>query len=81
MIGSKLAGITCDPKVIARNHERLRKIGKEAYYSEFYKDVNIDNTAVWVENYSISTIGSKMPDDYDDPNGILIKIDKLNLNP
>lgn len=79
MSGPKLAGITCDPEIIARNNERLRRIGKEAYYSEFYKDVNTDiaNTAVWVKNYSISTIGKKVPDDYDDPQGILTRIEKL----
>ena len=60
MSGPKLMGITCDPEIIRRNQERLRKIGKQAYYMAAFEGVNEDilNTQKWVKEYGRDTISS-----------------------
>lgn len=78
MSGPKLVGITCDQEVIARNRERLQRVGKEAYFGGFFKNVNqdIENTKSWIENYALSTL-SQMPEGYGDPSEIVQKIQEL----
>ncbi len=58
MSGPKLVGITCDPVIIRSNEERLRAIGKVKYYSELFKDLNIDmkNAIQWIEDYGQDSI-------------------------
>ena len=78
MSGPKIVGITCDAKVIAKNNERLRIIGKERYYTGVLGNINIDiqNTGSWVENYGLKTLQA-VPEEYDDSLGILGEITKL----
>lgn len=78
MSGPKMVGITCDPEVIARNHERLQQIGKENYYSGVFGNINKDitNTALWVQNYGNATMNS-VPIGYGDESGILQKVKQL----
>lgn len=59
MSGPKLVGIACDEAVIRRNEERLRQIGKKAYYTDVFIDLNTDveNTQKWILNYAQDTIG------------------------
>lgn len=78
MSGPKLVGIICDPVVIARNNERLKAVGKEIYFRDLYKDINMDitNEGGWINNYAASTI-SRVPEDYGDPSGIISEIKEL----
>lgn len=78
MSGPKMVGITCDQEVIARNNERLKQIGKERYFKDLFADINIDiaNTAKWVENYGNKTL-NKLPAEYGDRLGILQEIKSL----
>lgn len=78
MSGPKMVGITCDPEVIVRNHERLQQIGKENYYSGVFGNINKDitNTALWVQNYGNATLNS-VPIGYGDESGILQKAKQL----
>lgn len=59
MSGPKLVGITYDEAVIRRNGERLRQIGKKAYYTELFINTNTDveNTKTWISNYASDTVG------------------------
>lgn len=80
MSGPKLVGITCDPEVIARNNARLREVGKTIYFRNLFTDVNTDisNEETWFSKYAESTI-AKIPKDYGDPNGLLVKIEKVKM--
>lgn len=65
MSGPKLVGITCDEAIIRRNQERLRQIGKIAYYTSIFKDTNtdVDNTKKWILNYAADTLDKVAYDD------------------
>ncbi len=65
MSGPKLVGITCDEAVIRRNQERLRQIGKKAYYTSIFEDTNtdVDNTKKWIMNYASETLNKATYDD------------------
>lgn len=80
MSGPKLVGITCDPVIIARNNERLKAVGKTIYFRDLFTNINTDisNEETWVNNYAASTL-SRVPKDYDDPNGIIGEIKKVKM--
>lgn len=80
MSGPKMIGITCDPEVIARNNERLRRIGKEKYYGDVFSGINTDisNTVKWVDTYGISAMSS-VPDDFIDEKNLINQIKQLKV--
>lgn len=78
MSGPKLLGITHDPEIIRMNNERLAMIGKNAYYGDRFKSMNVDieNEKKWVENYALDLI-SIFNDDIEEIKNQITQIESI----